>query len=205
MKINTLLLGATLVGLLLLGALVYAGVNELDAVKNKIAISTASGGFAKAMLSDINSIRQYLQANTTSELAHLLEEGKEYDETAGMWIAALVHGTDSAEFRESDAHKTWVESGYETKGIHIDYVPEISKLAGELEDSWEISEEACSDVTTAHREYLAAKAMFDEEYPIDKNTRYTIRDIGFASGDPEVIIATGNMLYHNKEALFHGV
>lgn len=202
LKISAKLIIGFLTITLLLGVLAYIGISETNAVKNKIGVTTAAKTIMIAILTDNVNLHHYIEAKDPDEIAQLSEEIKEQDELIEMWFGALTHGTYSAEFKESDAYKTWVEGDYAAKGKSVEYVPEIAKMAEEAKALWENCEEAFGEVITTHQEKLTAKAKFDEEYPKEKEKRHGIRDIVYSINDAQIQKIHGLMTYYSKEALY---
>ncbi|MEE8402396.1 MAG: PAS domain-containing protein, partial [Candidatus Hydrothermarchaeaceae archaeon] len=172
-------------------------------LEGKVGVADASIEVVNTVTSSEALLHEHMRTYDPERLNQIKEEMWEYHKLDNMWVSAIIHGTKSREFIESEEYSLWLKYGYAEKGIVIRKAePDIVPLIEELDADHIKFHTTAYRLMELHRAKIEIQQNLTNLYSKEKMQRHMMRDIVDAQGDYQVMVDMWVVEYESKEAIF---
>ncbi len=178
----------------------YLGYGSLHATKSLEATQFATKDLLLQTLGELENMRHYVQTEDLEKLYELDHIQTNSDEIREMWIAALVNGSESKEFKEDESYKLWQTEGYLNQGILIPYNEQIKSTAEEIDELNEQYEEVEEEIRDLHKEKQILKNSLQGLFEKEKQSRTELISVINQTRDITLLSKLNDLLSTGKSS-----
>ncbi len=172
-------------------------------LEGKVGVADASSEVVNIVMGSEALLHEHMLTLDLARLDQIREEMEEYHKLDNMWMGAIIQGTESREFIESEEYSIWRENGYDEKGIIIRKAePDVVPIIEELDANHKKFHMNANYLMELHREKIDIQRNITNLYSKEKSHRHMMRNIVDAQGDYQVLGDMWVVEYESKEAIF---
>ena len=200
-KISHKMFFGALVMVSIISAVGYFGFKTSDTMEAQNYIIGASRNMVVGIAEGKDALDRYLHADSLDKLGEIEKEIISKNNVVNKWIEVLGHGSDYDLFEKVEGGEQLAEIGFQGQEDLV-FNWEVAQITQDIEKLRKESQGVYDELIDVHEETIKLKNIFDENYPKEKEFRYTMKEIAYVNNDVELVKSFDNILYLSKEALY---
>jgi PAS domain S-box-containing protein len=185
----------------IISAVGYFGLKTNNTMGAQNYIIGASRNMVIGITEGRDALDKYLSTDSLDKLGEIEREMVSKNNVVNKWIEILGHGSDYDLFKKVEGDEQLAKMGFRgSEDIVFNW--EVAQITQDIESLRRESQGIYKELIKAHENSVVLKNSFDNDYPKEKELRYTIKDIVYNLDNIDLVKGFDEILYLSKEALY---